>query len=159
MFLQDLNNCVAAVQDCLQAYPGTGTPPKSYFENIKPGMTDSITRAHSKRGLGGWEGFMQLCKLTPLRMSWGTGSDVVDDKLREYVKASDTPHLMPKRQELVDAKIHKTNPHWRKAGALCVAIHVRGKYKAAECLTSCFKQCSVTSVFFHKTYDFACDFW
>lgn len=130
VLLQDLDNCVAAVQECLQDYPGTGTPPKSYFDNLRPGMTYSVINTHSKRGLGGWEGFMKLCKLTPLRMSWGTGSEVVDQLLREYVEASDTPHLMPKRREPVDAKLRKTNLHWRKAGALSVAIHFRGKYKA-----------------------------
>ncbi|KAL3136537.1 hypothetical protein ABBQ38_005786 [Trebouxia sp. C0009 RCD-2024] len=157
---QVLDNCTAAVQECLLEYDGDGTPPQDFFAALKPGMVDSINRAHRKV-VGSWEGFMKLCNLRPLKVAPGSWTvQRVDSMLLQYVAATNTPHLMPTTHQMLGAKACGAHPHCETAVALSVAIIRHGgggrataarlglKLQAYEHITSeerellasCFKQ-------------------
>lgn len=91
------------------------------FREELPGMTAAVVRVHFPNR--GWGLFMQSCGLEPLGIPNGTlTQQYVDEVLYEYVKASDTPHLMPTQTQLRAVARDATHPMQRSAGGLHVSI-------------------------------------
>ena len=131
--MQDLDNCIMAVHECLEEYQGEGVPPRSYFDDLRAGMVDAVISKHCKDGIRGWQGFMEVCNLRSGRAAHGFWTpETVDEVLLKYVSETETPKLMPTQNQLREVKVLTQGLHQVTGMALCVAISVRGKMVLCE---------------------------
>ena len=113
---QDIDNCIAAVQECLPLWTGTETPTISHFIALQPGMVTAVESVHFK-GTGGWRAFMKRCDLTPLRLESGFWTvEQVDKSLQDFVSTTDKPGVMPTQSDLRRARAHSLSGAISKRG-------------------------------------------
>ena len=136
MWLQDLQNCVDAAHECMLEHEGMDPPSIRHFQALRSGMVAIVLRKHCKEGLDDWEGFLKHCKI-PHRVARGYNSiEAIDEAVLKWAAESETPHMMPTPQELVNASRCKTHPRWKDGMALSNAVSKYGMYAACLCMPS-----------------------